>query len=110
METFEGKAHLPGTKGDMRIGLEIDWGGKEVTVKLPEIAGAIKEWPGLAVQTFGPEAEIAFRTKGIPTLFTHWWHFSRGEGGRLAGIVLATPDAGGIWRTCLVEMERMGES
>jgi hypothetical protein len=110
VERFEGKAHLPGTKGDMKIGLDIDWGEKDVTVHLPEIAGPIKEWPGLVVQTFGPEEEIAFRTKGIPSLFTHWWHFSRGEGGALAGIVLAPPDAGGVWRTCLVEMERTSES
>jgi hypothetical protein len=109
MERFEGTAHIPGTKGDMKVGLEIDWGEKDVTVRLSEIPGAIKEWPGLVVQTFGPEEEIAFRTKGIPSLFTHWWHFVRGGHDELAGIVLAPPDSGGVWRTCLLTLNRTGE-
>jgi hypothetical protein len=109
MERFEGKAHLPGTSGEMKVQLEVDWVEKDITVRLPEIPGPIKEWPGLAVQTFGPEEEVAFRTKGIPSLFTHWWHFARGGHDELTGIVLAHPDAGGVWRTCPLVLNKTGE-
>jgi len=51
--------------------------------------------------------EIVFRTKGIPPLFTHWWHFARSGSGDLWGIVLGTPDAEGTWRTCLVPLKRV---
>jgi hypothetical protein len=54
--------------------------------------------------------EIAFRTKGIPGLFTHWWHFARGGSGDLWGIVLATPDAQGVWRTCSLTLTRVASS
>jgi len=33
-----------------------------------------------------PEDEIAFRTKGIPPLFTHWWHFVRSGSNDLWGL------------------------
>ena len=72
--------------------------------------GGVKEWPGLAVQTFGPLDEIVFRTKGIPSLFTHWWHFVRGASGDLSGIVLGTPDVKGIWRTCMLIMNKVQET
>ncbi|MFC1980065.1 hypothetical protein ACFLVS_04330 [Chloroflexota bacterium] len=51
--------------------------------------------------------EIVFRTKGIPPLFTHWWYFVCSGSGNLWGIVLGLPDAKGIWRTCMVSMEKM---
>ena len=109
MERFEGEAHLPGAEREWAIELEIDWGEKDVTVRILEAPGGLQEWPGLAVQAFGPMEEIVFRTKGIPPLFTHWWHFARGGHDELAGIVLSTPDAGGVWRTCPLVMERTGE-
>ena len=109
MERFEGKAHLPATERGWSIEMEIDWGEKDVTVRIPEAPGGLKEWPGLAVQTFGQVEEIVFRTKGIPPLFTHWWHFARGGHDELAGIVLSPPDMNGVWRTCPLSMEKMGE-
>jgi hypothetical protein len=53
--------------------------------------------------------EVAFRTRGIPPLFTHWWHFARGGHDELAGILLALPDANGVWRTCPLEMTKTVE-
>ena len=109
MERFEGKVHLPGNDRESHVELEINWEEKDVTIRIPEAPGGLKEWPGLGVQTFGPMQEMAFRTRGIPPLFTHWWHFARGGHDELAGILLAPPDASGVWRTCLVEMEKTGE-
>jgi len=106
MEVFHGKAHLPGANKDWDIELEIDWGKKEVNVHIDEAPGSVSDWPGLVVQTFGPMDEIAFRTKGIPPLFTHWWHFVRSGSGDLWGIVLGLPDAQGVWRTCPVPLEK----
>jgi hypothetical protein len=54
----------------------------------------------------GRVSEIAFRTKGIPPLFTHWWHFVRSGSGDLWGIVLGLPDTQGVWRTCPVPLEK----
>lgn len=87
--------------------MEIDWQEREASVNIDEAPGGIAEWPGLAVQSFGPMDEIVFRTKGIPSLFTHWWHFVRSGTGDLWGIVLATPDAQGIWRTCPLTLTRV---
>ena len=109
MERFEGNVHLPGADHASRVELEIDWEEKDVTIRIPEAPGGLKEWPGLGVQTFGPMQELAFRTRGIPPLFTHWWHFARGGHDELAGILLALPDANGVWRTCPVEMKKTGE-
>jgi hypothetical protein len=106
MEVFRGRAHLPGTAREADLELEIDWQEKEVNVHIDEAPGGITDWPGLAVQTFGPTEEIVFRTKGIPPVFTHWWHFARSGSGDLWGIVLATPDVEGIWRTCPLELTR----
>ena len=106
METFHGKAHLPGAVEEWNIQLEIDWGTKEVNVHIDEAPSGVSDWPGLAVQTFGPVDEIAFRTKGIPQLFTHWWHFVRSGSGDLWGVVLGLPDAEGVWRTCMVPLGR----
>jgi len=107
MEVFRGKAHLPGADKEWDLELEIDWNGKEVNVHIEQAPGGIADWPGLVVQTFGPLEEIVFRTKGIPHLFTHWWHFARSGSGDLWGIVLGTPDAEGIWGTCPVELKRV---
>ena len=105
METFRGRAHLPGADKEWDIELEIDWAEKEVNVHIEEVEG-VSDWPGLAVQTFGPLDEIVFRTKGIPPLFTHWWHFVRSGTGDLWGIVLGLPDAKGMWRTCPVLFQK----
>lgn len=110
METFHGKAHLPGTDKEQQIELEIDWQTKEVNVHIIGVAEGVTDWPGLVVQTFGPMDEIVFRTKGIPKLFTHWWHFVRGGSGDLWGIVLGVPDAMGHWHTCLLELRNSHSS
>ena len=109
METFQGKAHFPGADGEWTIELEVDWGKKEVNVHIDEVPTDVHDWPGLAVQTFGPIDEIVFRTKGIPRLFTHWWHFVRSGNGDLWGMILGLPDAEGIWRTCPVLVEKVKE-
>ena len=104
METFRGRAHLPGAEKEWSIQLEIDWSSKEINVHIDEAPGNISDWPGLAVQTFGPLDEIVFRTKGIPSLFTHWWHFVRGGSDDLWGIILGVPDAEGRWTTCPISL------
>ena len=110
MEIFRGKAHLPGADKEWNIELEIDWGHKEANVHIDEAPSGISDWPGLAVQTFGPVDEVVFRTKGIPKLFTHWWHFVRSEGNDLWGIVLGLPDAEGKWRTCPVVLKKTNKN
>jgi len=107
METFRGKAHLPGADKEWNIGLEIDWDTKAVSVHIDEAPDGIADWPGLVVQTFGPMEEIVFRTKGIPSSFTHWWHFARSGSGDLWGIVLGLPDVEGRWGTCPVTLEKI---
>ena len=109
MKRFEGKAHLPGAEREWSIEMEIDWGEKDITVRILEVPGGLKEWPGLAVQTFGQMEEIVFRTKGIPPLFTHWWHFARGGHDELVGVVLSPPAAGGVWHTCPIVMNKIME-
>ena len=106
MEIFRGKAHLPGAEKEWDIQLEVDWGKKEINVHVDEAQDGITDWPGLVVQTFGVE-EIVFRTKGIPRLFTHWWHFVRSDSDDLWGIVVGLPDAEGVWRTCMVSLDRV---
>jgi hypothetical protein len=109
MERFEGNVHLPEADYGSRVELEIEWEEKDVTIRISDAPGGLKEWPGLSVQTFGPMQEVAFRTRGIPPLFTHWWHFARGGHDELAGILLALPDANGVWRTCPLEMTKTVE-
>jgi len=106
METFRGKAHLPAADKEWIVELEIDWGKSEVNVHIDEAPSDVSDWPGLVVQTFGME-EIVFRTKGIPPLFTHWWHFVRSGSGDLWGIILGLPDVEGLWRTCMVSLEKI---
>jgi hypothetical protein len=106
METFRGKGHLPGADKLWNIELEVDWGQSEANVHIEEAPGGITDWPGLLVHTFGVE-EIVFRTKGIPPVFTHWWHFIRGGDDNLWGIVLGLPDAQGTWRTCMLPLEKV---
>ena len=107
METFCGRGHLPGTDRERDIEVEIDWMIKEVNVHIEGITEGISDWPGLVPQTFGPMDEIVFRTKGIPRLFTHWWHFVRNGSGGVWGIVLGLPDRDGVWRTCSLQLEKV---
>ena len=107
METFRGKGHLPGTDKERDIEIEIDWQAKEASVHVEGVAEGVVDWPGLVVQTFGPMDEVAFRTKGIPQLFTHWWHLVRNGTGGLWGIVLGLPDKDGVWRTCTLRLDRV---
>lgn len=107
METFRGRAHLPGAAKEWNLEVEIDWADKEVNVHIDEAPGGLSDWPGLAVQAFGPLDEIVFRTKGIPQAFTHWWHFVRGGGDDLWGIVLGLPDIDGRWKTCPVMLSKV---
>ena len=109
MESFRGKAHLPGTDEVWDLELEVDWNTSEINVHIDQAPSGISDWPGLAVQTFGPLDEVVFRTKGIPRIFTHWWHFVRSGSGDLWGMVLGQPDAEGIWRTCQVSLEKVKE-
>jgi hypothetical protein len=106
METFRGKVHLPGADREWNIVLEIEWGENEANVRIEEAPGGIADWPGLMVHTFGMQ-EIVFRTKGIPPLFTHWWHLVRGADDNLSGIVLGLPDVSGTWTTCMLTMEKV---
>jgi len=103
METFSGKIHMPGDSQERNIELEIDWLDKEVNIRFAEPPGPIADWPGLMVQTIGVE-ETVFRTKGIPPLFTHWWHLARSGSDDLWGFVVSTPDAEGVWRTCSLRL------
>ncbi len=107
METFRGKAHLPGADREWTVVIEIEWRDKEVNVHIEEAPDGLSDWPGLAVQTFGQLEEISFRTKGIPPLFTHWWHLMRSGGSDMFGIVLGTPDAAGVWRTCPLPLNKV---
>ena len=109
MENFRGNGHLPGTDKESIIQIEIDWENKDVSVNIEGLAAGVTDWPGLVVQTFGPMDEIVFRTKGIPTLFTHWWHFVRSGSGGLWGMVLALPDRDGVWRTCTLQLEKVDQ-
>jgi hypothetical protein len=106
LETFRGKAHLPGADKEWNVEVEIDWGTKEVNVHIDEAPGGVTDWPGLAVQTFGPMDEVVFRTKGIPSLFTHWWHFVRSASGGLWGIIVGPPGVEGIWTTCMISLDK----
>lgn len=106
METFQGRAHVPGVGKEWILVIELDWKSKEVNVHVEGAPGHITSWPGLVVQTFG-EDEIAFKTKGIPPLLTHWWHFVRPDLNNLWGIILGLPDRAGQWTTCPVEMKRV---
>jgi hypothetical protein len=76
-------------------------------VHIEEAPGGITDWPGLVVQTFGPLDEVSFRTKGIPRLFTHWWHLMHSGSGDLWGIVIGIPDVDGIWRTCPLPLKKI---
>jgi hypothetical protein len=105
METFRGKAHLPGADREWNLEMEMDWELREVVVHIKEAPGSIKSWPGLVVQTFGTY-ELAFKTKGIPSLLTHWWHFVRADDD-LWGLVVGLPDTEGKWSTCAVALKKV---
>ena len=106
METFNGRAHLPGADKEWGIELDLDWDEHEAYVRIPEAPGGVTTWPGLLVQTFG-KYEVVFRTKGIPPLRTHWWHLVRLGSRDLWGIIVSLPDKDQKWTTCLVEMKQV---
>ena len=105
METYKGKAHLPGADREWDIDLELDWDEHEANIHIPEAPGGVTTWPGLMVQTFG-KYEIAFRTKGIPPKRTHWWHLVRMHGNDLFGIIVGRPEEDREWATCAVELKK----
>ena len=105
MELFRGKAHIPGATQEWTILLELDWNSKQVNVHAEGAPGHITSWPGLVVQTFDTY-EMAFKTKGIPPLGTHWWHFVR-EKDSLWGIIVGLPDNKGIWNTCSINLTKV---
>lgn len=43
METFRGKAHLPGTDREWDLELDIDWNDKEVSVYIDQAPGGITD-------------------------------------------------------------------
>jgi hypothetical protein len=106
MERFQGRAHIPGAEKEWNIELELDWNKSETSVYIAEVPGVIKTWPGLVVQTFGTY-ELAFKTKGIPPLLTHWWHIVRASEDALWGLVIGLPDKYGKWTTCSLAMKKI---
>jgi hypothetical protein len=106
MDTFQGRAHIPGTDTEWIIVLEMDWKTKMVELHTEGQPGHISSWPGLVIQTFG-DYEIAFKTKGIPPLMTHWWHFVRPDNDNLWGMILGVPDKSGRWAYCSVNLARV---
>lgn len=106
METYYGDGHVPGALKTGRVELTIDWTKKEVEVCLPEAPGGITEWPGLLTQTFGID-EAVFRTKGIPTLATHWWHIVRYSDNNIWVIVLGLPNNEGVWPICSFSLKKL---
>jgi hypothetical protein len=106
MDTFQGRAHVPGTDSEWIIILEMDWKLKTIDLHTEGQPGHVSNWPGLAVQTFG-DYEIAFKTKGIPPLLTHWWHFVRPSPEELWGIILGLPDKDGKWTYCPVDLKKV---
>lgn len=106
MERFRGRAHIPGADKEWNIELELDWDKQETSVHIPEAPGVIKTWPGLVVQTFGTY-ELAFKTKGIPPVLTHWWHIVRAGADDLWGLIVGLPDKTGKWTTCSVALRKI---
>jgi len=106
METYYGDAHIPGTIQPGRVELNIEWTKKEAEVRLPDVSGGVTEWPGLLIQTFGRD-EAVFRTKGIPTLTTHWWHIVRYSDSNIWVMVLGLPNTEGVWPTCSFGLKRL---
>lgn len=106
MEKFLGRAHLPGSDKEWDITLDVDWDEKEIYVHIDGISEGIKTWTGLVPQAFG-NYEVAFRTKGIPPLLTHWWHLVRMNGEALWGLVVGLPNVGGEWATCIISLKKL---
>lgn len=106
MNTFQGRAHMPGVDKEWLLVLELDWNGGQVYVHVEGAPGHVSSWPGLVVQTFG-DVEIAFKTKGIPPLLTHWWHLVKPDPDTLWGIIIGLPDKQGNWTTCPIKLARV---
>ena len=107
MEIFRGRAQLPGADKPWDVQVEIEWSTKSVTVRIDEAPGSTREWAGSEVQTYGTTEEIVFRTRGIPAVLTHWWHFTRRGAGNLRGVILAAPGDEGDWETCTVILSKV---
>lgn len=108
MDTYYGKIHLPGVKEEWIVSLDIDVEQKLAIVNFEGQAGHISTWQGLEFNIYG-DYEIVFKTKGIPPLITHWWHFVKPDINNLWGIVVGLPDKTGQWTTCQVELKRAGK-
>lgn len=106
METFYGNGTIPGVSKAWRVELDIDWAKKEIQVHLPQAKGAITQWPGLLVETFGTD-EAVFRTKGIPPLGTHWWHIARYSMSDAWALVLGLPSKDGLWPSCSFGLRKL---
>ena len=108
METFQGRAHIPGVDKEWIIILELDWNSKAANIHVEGQPGHISSWQGLSLQTFG-DYELAFKTKGIPPLLTHWWHFVRPGADTLWGMIIGLPDKLGKWATCPIELKKVSQ-
>jgi hypothetical protein len=106
MERFRGMVHLPGAEKEWGLEIEMDWDEKEIYVRIDDVPSGVKTWTGLVPQTFG-NYEVAFRTRGIPPLLTHWWHLVRRNGGDLWGLVVGLPNVGGEWTTCVMSLRKI---
>lgn len=106
MQVYQGKARVPGVDSEWIIVLELDWDKKSASVNVEGQTGHISSWQGLALQTFG-DYEISFKTKGIPPLLTHWWHFVKPDENHLWGMIIGLPDKSGNWLTCPVELNKV---
>jgi hypothetical protein len=105
IETFKGRAHMPGVENEWIFLLSLDWKAREAEVQLEGLPGHINTWQGLQVQTFG-DYEIAFKTKGIPPVLTHWWHLVRAGENNLTGLIIGLPDNSGTWTTCPIGLTK----
>ena len=105
METFEGRAHVPGAETEWIVIMNLDWNNKAAEIHVEGQPSHLSSWIGLDVQTFG-DYELAFKTKGIPPLLTHWWHFVKPDQNTLWGIILGLPGNTGDWTYCGIKMQK----
>ena len=105
MQTYQGRAHIPGMDSEAILVLELDGNAGAASVQLEGQPGHISTWQGLVVQTFG-DYEIVFRTKGIPTLLTHWWHLVKADDNTIWGMILGVPHTAGQWASCPLELRK----
>ncbi len=96
---------MPGVENELIFVLELNWDSREIELQIEGLAGHLNAWQGLNVQAFG-DYELAFKTKGIPPLLTHWWHIVRADKDNLTGLIVGLPDKKGAWTTCPVALTR----